>query len=250
MQLKFLSWNIWGGRHIDDVIDFLKSADADIIALQEVIREGDGNTALTIAQRLGYEISPISPAVALTMPISSKWTGPVKEKEEIYTFGNAILTKHKIASSRAYELSSGESRVAISADVLVGDFLFHVFSIHLKHIHVSNDNEPEVVAMHRGQADKLMTLLPKEKTIVAGDFNTVANGYAVQKANEFLRDSEQGSATPTWSVYPEGCGVCPFTGIAYKFDYIFTSKDLKTNGFQVGDSKGSDHLPVSVMIEI
>ena len=34
---------------------------------------------------------------------------------------NAILTKHKIISSKAHELSSGESRIAISADIKIDD---------------------------------------------------------------------------------------------------------------------------------
>jgi len=251
MKIKILFWNIWGGRHIDEVVDFLRSADADIVALQEVIREGDGNTALTIARRLkGYEISPISPAAALAMPLSSRWTGPTTEKEETYIFGNAVLTKHKIISSQAHEMSPGASRVALAADVLVNGSLLHIWSIHLKHLHVNDNNTPETIALQNRQADKLMNLLPKEKTILAGDFNTVPSGYAVKKAGEALRDTEQGSSTPTWSVYPEGCGICVPKGVAYKFDYIFTSNDLKSSGFEVGVSKGSDHLPVSTLIEI
>lgn len=251
MKLKILSWNIWGGKHFDEVIAFLKSADADVIALQEVILEGNTNTALRIAEKLGYEVTPVSPTFAIKMPISSKWTGPDREKEETLMFGNAILTKHKIRSSQEHELSSGESRISVSADVAIGGVTLHVFSIHLKHLHVHADaNDPKTVQMHNGQADKLMTLLPSDRTIVMGDFNALPDSYAIKRTNSVLRDAESNAATPTWSVYPEGCDVCLPRGIEYKFDYIFTTKDLKTSGFQVGDSKGSDHLPVSATIEI
>ena len=64
-----------------------------------------------------------------------------------------------------------------------------------------------------------------------------------------LQDAEPGGATPTWSVYP-GCTVCQEEGIQYKLDYIFTSKDIKVKSFKVGQSTGSDHLPVSAVIEV
>src|SRR3989304_6742529 len=236
MQIKLLSWNIWGGRHIDEVIDILKNANADIIALQEVIKEKDTNTALTIADRLKYES-----VYALEMPISSKWTGPVREKEETLMFGNAILSKHKIVFSKNYELSTEESRIAISVDISIGDSILHVFSIHLKHIHVTK-NDPKVVGFLKGQADKLASLLPPERTIVMGDFNALPESYTIRKMRSTMQDTEKGSSTPTWSVYPEGCDICAPKRVEYKLDYIFVSKDLKTKEFKIGDSNGYNHL--------
>ena len=244
MKLKILSWNIWGGRHIEDVLAFLKDADADIIALQEVIKEKDTNTALTIAERLKYE-----PVYAIGMPISSKWTGPIREKEETLMFGNAILSKHPITFSKHYELSSGESRIVISADISINGSIVHVFSVHLKHLHITQ-NKPEIVAMHDGQADQLAKFLPPSRTVVMGDFNALPGSYAIKKMSSVVRDAEVDSATPTWSVYPEGCDVCSPKGIAYKLDYIFTSKDIITSSFKVEQSDGSDHLPVSAIVEL
>lgn len=244
MKLKILSWNIWGGRHIDGVLDLLKTADADIIALQEVIQEGDTNTALRIAERLQYEA-----VHALAMPISSKWTGPVREKEETLIFGNAILSKHKIISSKSYELSAGESRIALSADISINDSLLHIFSVHLKHIHVTR-NDPKIVEVHNGQADKLVALLPLEKVVVMGDFNAPPESYTITKMRSVLQDAEKDSATPTWSTYSEGCDICRPENVAHKLDYIFTSKDIKADAFSVYQSKASDHLPISAIIEI
>ena len=249
MKLKVVSWNIWGGRHFDDVVRYLKEVDADIIALQEVIVEDKTNTALRIAEQLGHEIRIDSPAFALEMPISSKWTGPVRKEEITLMYGNAILTKHDILSSKEHELSSGESRIALSAEIGVEDLAVRVFNVHLTHIHVTQ-NDPGRVIMHNGQADKLLTFLSKEKTIVMGDFNSLPDTYAITKMRKALRDAELGSPTPTWSVYPEGCDRCPMNGVQYKFDYIFTTNDLKTENFRVGNVQASDHLPVSAIIDI
>jgi len=64
-----------------------------------------------------------------------------------------------------------------------------------------------------------------------------------------LADSEIGPATPTWSVYRDGCTVCLIDEVKHKLDYIFTSKDMKVHKFTVHDSKASDHLPISVVVE-
>src|SRR3989344_5213202 len=54
-HIKLLSWNIWGCKYLPKVIRFLKKADADIIALQEVEESGsEDNTARSIAGKLGY----------------------------------------------------------------------------------------------------------------------------------------------------------------------------------------------------
>lgn len=249
MRIKVLSWNIWGGKNIEGIIDFLKTVDIDVIALQEVIQEEYGNTALTIARRLGGYGAPLSIVAAPDMKISSKWTGPIREKEETLLFGNAILTKHTILKSDAHELSSGESRIALSADIKIQDFVVHIWNVHLKHLHMTKNNSA-VIDIHNGQADRLLTLIPKEKTIVMGDFNSVPGGYAATKMKHVLRDAEKGLPIPTWETRSGTCSVCPADNSMYKLDYIFTSKDIEPVEFSVEDSNASDHLPILAIVEI
>lgn len=244
MQLKILSWNIWGGKNIEEVISYLRNYNADIIALQEIIRDAEGNTALTIARALGYEC-----VFDLGMKLSSKWSGPPREKEEIIDFGNAILSKHKIIASETLVLSESELRTATNADIRVGNSVLHIYSVHLKHCHVRN-NKPENALLQKEQIEKLLQVLPREKVVVLGDFNGVPETYPVKKIAKILQDAEASSATPTWSVYPEGCDICSPASVEFKFDYIFSSLDLRPKSFKVGDSRASDHLPVSALIEI
>ena len=243
MRIRLVSWNIWGGKYLEEVITFLKTADTDIVALQEVIENETGNTALTIADKLGYEC-----AYELGMKMSSKWAGPPRDKEEIINFGNAILSKYKIVESKIHELSKGERRVAVQADIQIGNNILHAFSIHLKHNHLEQPN-PQILEMQNEQADNLVKLLPLNKTVLMGDFNSLPESYAVKKIGDVLRDADTENSL-TWSVYREGCSVCLIPKIQYKLDYIFTSKDLKICSFEVKESKGSDHLPVSAIVEI
>ncbi|HJU15618.1 MAG TPA: endonuclease/exonuclease/phosphatase family protein [Stellaceae bacterium] len=87
-------------------------------------------------------------------------------------FGNAILTRFPVLSSRAIDLSVGdyEPRGAIDADLLVGDRVLRVLATHFG----------LRLAERRWQADRLMTVLgeapaphrpPPDAVLLMGDLN-------------------------------------------------------------------------------
>lgn len=240
MQIKILSWNIWCGIHLEEVTEFLKTADADIIALQEVTEDERGNISEIIAKKLGYEYAH---AVGMNIPLKFL-PGQKSDDERIIKFGNAILSKYKITNSKVIELTKEDKRLIIKADIEVGDKTLHIFSIHLKHTHQKPSKLQDL------QAENLIKLASKEKTIIMGDFNALSESNVIKKMSQTLHDVEIDSTTPTWSVYKEGCTVCLVGNVKHKLDYIFTSKDIRTNSFKVHESKGSDHLPISAIIEI
>src|SRR3989344_274733 len=240
MQIKILSWNIWCGTYLEEVIEFLKTANADIVALQEVSEDERGNISEINAKKLGYKHVH---AVGMNLPLKFlPWQR--SDDERIIKFGNAILSKYKITNSKVIELTEEDKRLIIEADIEVGDKSLHVFSIHLKHTH------QKPLELQNLQAENLIKLASKEKTIIMGDFNALPESTVIQKMNQTLQDSEIDSLTPTWSVYKEGCTVCLVGDIKHKLDYIFTSKDIKASSFKVHESKSSDHLPISAVIKL
>ncbi len=241
MRLKVLSWNIWCGTYLSDVISFLKQEQPDIIALQEVLEEENGNIALTIAKELGYEC-----VYALGMQMPAKFLNNSSiSPETLISFGNAVLSKYPIVSSATHDLPQGENkRPMIQADIKVGDRVLHAFSLHLKHSH------QQPLEMQNKQADMLLTVIPAEASIVMGDFNCLPDSYPIQTVSKSLTDTEPGAATPTWCNYIGGCSVCKIDTVIHKLDYIFTTRDISSSSFTVTDSRASDHLPVSAMIEI
>jgi endonuclease/exonuclease/phosphatase family metal-dependent hydrolase len=246
MQLKILTWNIWGGKFLSEVIAFLKEADPDIILLQEVIKTDDGgNTGRAIAEALGYQ----APACALDMKISSNWTGPQREKEVVLDFGNAIVSKYPIENVKPYDLSPEASRVIVSGDIKVGDEVLHVFSVHLKHNHIGEKFSSLFDDLQKEQADNLLAILPTQNVIVAGDFNGAATSEAVQKMQVILTDTDPTQA-PTWSAHLKGCSTCQPKSVSTRFDYIFVSSNISSGICTVHPSPASDHLPVSVILEI
>src|SRR3989344_2714389 len=87
------------------------------------------------------------------------------------------------------------------------------------------------------------------RAAIMADFNATPDSTAIKSLKNTHVDSDPTSA-PTWSLYPEGCLECNPQDVSTRLDYIFTSKDIKTNSFKAENSKGSDHLPISVIIEI
>src|SRR3990167_7537341 len=100
MQIKILSWNIWCGTYLEEVIGFLKTADADIVALQEVSEDERGNISEIIAKKLGYEYAH---AVGMSLP-SKFLPGQKSNDKRIIKFGDAILSKYKLKDSKVIEL--------------------------------------------------------------------------------------------------------------------------------------------------
>lgn len=232
MELRVLSWNIWKDGDLNGVAEYVKNSRADIVGLQEVIPEREPNI-INLIERLDYQ-SVFSPAL----------------KSDGRDMGNAIFSKYPIRATRTHILSDTmppaltaeqERRVAVQADIEVGDLLLSVFTTHLAHTH----QKPS--AIQDSQVDALIKILPKQKTVVIGDFNATPDSKTIQKMRSVLFDTDSASP-PTWSMYPKGCAECNPQAVEIRLDYIFTSRDLKVRSPEVGYSKASDHLPVSVTI--
>lgn len=233
-QLKLASWNIWGGKHLPEIIKCLEDLDADIIALQEVLQEEDGssNNAKAIAEALGYEwvyetTKLLTPSVSYLL----QEQGIRKSMQ----WGNALLSKQRILDSRTHLLSEVRTRIALEATIKVEHKDLHVFSTHLVH-------EPtQTSEVQMTQIQNLLTIIPKEQTIVMGDFNAPPESAAIQRMTEVLKDTEK---DPTKFTRPKT------DGPNQKIDYIFTTQDIQTISSGTVSSAASDHIPLYSIIEI
>ncbi len=229
MRIKFLSWNIWIDGKFDEVCLFLKHTNADIIALQEVQDDIPDRKIIGFLKQLGYDY--------IFAPVSKEWDG------KVYRDGPAIFSKLPIRSKEKYILSSENPRAAAKAEIAIDSNSLHVFSTHLIHTH----QEPS--QLQEEQVENLIKLIPKENVIVAGDFNALPESNTIRSMNKALKniDSEN---KPTWSLHLEGCEECHVDEIKYRLDYIFLSNNLKYSDYRVESSRASDHLPISVVIEL
>ena len=160
-----------------------------------------------------------------------------------HVLNNAIFSKFPIIESKVHPLRVGKRPSAIEARIHIGDEDINVFSVHLKHSHQQFDE------IQSEQINTLVKLLPNKKGIVMGDFNAVPDSTTIQTiAQKYLHTDP--TFSPTWSMYPEGCPVCKPQNLDTRLDYILVSPDIEFDSFKVGTSKGSDHLPISVSIDV
>lgn len=229
MQVKILCWNIWIDSHFDQIKEFLRNSHADIIGLQEVREDDQSRETIKYLNSLGYK--------QVFVPTEKDWG------EEVWSDGPAVFTSYEIASSNKYVLSEDGMYVAAEADIKIGDNILHVFCTHLTHTHQKNS------ATQLRQVEKLLKHIPSGMSVLMGDFNATPKSSTIQKVKTQLLDTDS-EDLPTWSVYPQGCNICNPQEIDIRLDYIFTTKDIKTHSYKVEESKGSDHLPISVIIEL
>jgi len=238
-MIKVLSWNIWQGVYLPEVKRFLKEVDADLIVLQEV-PEDARHVIKDLANDLGF-----SYVTALDMNLPMKYVPEeLRTKHVSLKYGNAILTRHQIVKGGSVLISKEDDRTIVTADIKIGESLLHVFGLHLKHTHQESSD------LQNQQTDILLSMIPDNNAVVMGDFNALPSSYPIQKIGEVLQNTEIGQHEPTWSMYKNGCSFCLEGELKHKLDYIFVSKNLNVTSYEVGQSKGSDHLPVIAMITV
>mgnify|MGYP000706138281 CR=1 FL=1 len=229
MQLKILSWNIWIEGKFEEYKTLIERVDPDIIGLQEVKDTDPERDVIGYLSSRGYH--------HIFLPARKKWG------DNTFNDGPALFSKLPILSSETYLLSKENARGAVRIDLQVGEKVLRVFSVHTLHTHQEHSD------VQMEQIENLLSALPAENTLVMGDFNATPDSEAIRCMKSVLVDSDPDSL-PTWSVYPDGCKTCNPQVVDTKLDYIFTTKDIKTHSFKVEESKGSDHLPISVIAEL
>ena len=239
MQLRLLSWNIWGGKHIDEIVDFIGAYRPNIIALQEVVENGDSNTAAEIADQLNYNFA---------------YFQAIGKNGNDLAQGNAILTSFPIEESKSHFLSDislykgtaeTEPRIAVEVKIRIDNKLLSIFSVHLAYSHKFQNSK-----MRDLQVDNLIKLIPSSYAILLGDFNSHPDSTYMERLIKVMKNADSVLTEPTWTVYPFDYEGFQETELRHRLDYIFTSKDIAVERFFIPFSKGSDHLPVSAIVII
>lgn len=225
-RIKIVSWNIWGGKNLKEIIDCLRVLDADVVALQEVLADEDGanNIAEAIAEALDYEWEFVN---TRTLDPSLSFLLQEQKIDCNKQWGNAILSKYPMGESSHYFLSEKSPRMALEAVIEIEDKKLRVFSTHLAHA-------PHLSEIRVAQAESLLKLISDEPTIVAGDFNDVPESETIQRMDAVLNRGKNVSATNDNK----------------RIDYIFATKDVQIVEDGMVDSQASDHFPLYAIVEI
>ena len=137
-----VAWNIERGRHLDQVIASLAGLDADVLLVSEADRgcaRTDGaNVPWEIAQQLGLNYAFAVEFTELPRP------EPMGAGDDSCEHGNFVASRYPIGNVEAFRHADNLSwyddpgeprlggRVAIMADVQVGDAILHATSVHFE----------------------------------------------------------------------------------------------------------------------
>jgi endonuclease/exonuclease/phosphatase family metal-dependent hydrolase len=239
MKIKVISWNIWGGKNRDGVISFLKTQNADIIALQEVTtREKNGieeHDAEKIAEELGYECY-----------FANAFT--TDRHFPTYSIGNAILSKFPIKSPQNLILSdlsdykknsTTEPRTAVRCVIEIEGTELHIFSTHLGY-----SETLLATPLQQKQLESLLPHIPESKSILLGDFNSISESEIIKQIELKLHHTDMQLDKISWTNYKSD------PAETYRIDYIFTTSDLNSDVFALGESNASDHFPLIATLSI
>jgi endonuclease/exonuclease/phosphatase family metal-dependent hydrolase len=242
-NITVMTYNIKYGRGMDNEVNLdriaatIEKAGADIVALQEVDKQTSRvsgvDTPQYIAEKLGmyYAYGP-------NIPVHGGW------------YGNAVISRYPILSSRNHRLSWGigyEIRSMLLTKIKVGDQYLNFASTHLTH----KDNKLRVK-----QVEDILNITRdlEGPIIIAGDFNAHAVTVPIMLMARQYNDAHSLSKMVvdydnlSYSELMNGNLTFPSEDPMSRIDYIFLSEELMLdrgkNSFRVIDSNGSDHLPV------
>jgi endonuclease/exonuclease/phosphatase family metal-dependent hydrolase len=206
------------------IIDFIKSADPDIVGLIEVdtgsIRSRKVNQAETIAGALGmnssYEVKYGHKSINQILPILRKQ-------------GNAFLAAPRVHGETFHYFDAGIKRLIIELEM--DDFA--VFLVHLslkyRHRHLQLRKLYDLISMTR------------KPVVVAGDFNTF---WGENEIYLFMRAAGLRSANvnslPSY----------PSRSPRKELDFILYQDGINVTNFEIPQVRHSDHLPLICDFEV
>ncbi len=252
MKLKFVQINIYMGKYLDALLDFLKKEKPDFISMQEVTY-GEVNLTGNTNQNL-FEILKNSLQLNEASAILLKTTGNPEG-----AFGNAVLTPHKILKQNEIILNKFRTmskddlfseKVApthpkklLDALVEFGGQKIHAMSVHGAWTAPPRDTE-ENLRQAKLIADYLESL-GEEPFILGGDMNMLPETGVIKTINKVANNLILGTNIKQ-TTHPTAHRIAPR---GFLVDYVFVSKHFKPISVEAPLVTVSDHLPIIAELE-
>lgn len=244
----------------DNIINFLRQEDFDIIGLQEFVHDSSGK----------FKTLDTIPDV-----IYARYhhTGFTESSGNTNYFGLAIFSSYPIVHKGEIKFDTKMGNHCIYADILIDRDTVRVYNVHFESIglspedylfmenitNIENLTTTEYLKTSgkrilkrlragysmRGTQAQIVTSHIKESpfpVVVTGDFNDTPASYVYRQFNKTLTDSFR-SGKGIGQTYR---GSIP----GFRIDYIWHSEHFKSYNYTTGDQKYSDHFPVYTWLNL
>ena len=232
--LRVATYNIHRCRGLDGrtnparIASVIRSIDADVVALQEVI--GAGPNSSGHAEEIGAQLG-------------MGWVMAPARHLRNCLFGNVVLSRLPIRHHAQYDLSwkTCEPRCCQRVDVAIGDDTLHLYNVHLGTAFLER----------RHQAGRLGAIVHDRRVgipkIVLGDFNEWMRGLATQMLSERLKSIDLRGQLRRRRTYP---GVFPVLHL----DHIYYEGNVEVVKLELPRTRlslmASDHLPLVAELRV
>jgi endonuclease/exonuclease/phosphatase family metal-dependent hydrolase len=232
--VRIATYNVHRARGLDGrtrpdrIAAVLRSIDADVVALQEVVGAGP---------RGGGHAEEIGAALGMG------WVMAPARQLRGHQFGNAVLSRFPITQHLEHDLSwkTCEPRRLQRVDVAAEGCTLHVYNVHLG----------TALLERRHQASRLADIVTDRHVggakIVLGDFNEWLRGLATKMLSERMHSVDLRDYLRRRRTYP---GVFPVLHL----DHIYYSGRVDIVGVELVRTRlslvASDHLPLVANVRI
>lgn len=253
MVVKFIQINIYKGKYLDALLEFLKSENPDFISMQEVTT---GKLNLTGDEQNLFEV------IKGELGYHGVYNGDIKLAGSANSsFGNAVISRFPITKSEIVVLKSFRpitleemnenidniwaqlSRHLLDVTVDCEGFKFHAIAVHARRTAPPVDDE-ESARQTRLIAGHLKSL-GDEPFVLGGDFNMPPESGVIKTIADVSKNLMADSGIAQ-TLNPK---VHELGEHGYLVDYIFTSKHFMLKSLHVPQVTISDHLPVVAVLE-
>jgi endonuclease/exonuclease/phosphatase family metal-dependent hydrolase len=262
-QFKIVTYNILGGRGgLDQLAKFLREQDADVICLQEVVRDRPSTSGPTS----GKPQPPSDQAVRLAellggLHVVSATTLRLPAEQDCNV---AILSRYPVRESAAYSLDKGGYVYAVRATVTeeksaeghapasppssrpdrLRSGQLHLLSVHLHSTHsLETKHIMESTRIRMAQVTQLLDTVRQLQgdLIVAGDFNAAPWMPEYMALTKMLTDlgPKGANEAPTF----------PSSNPSIRIDYVYARGQFIARTYGPVSVLFSDHLPVIAEID-
>jgi endonuclease/exonuclease/phosphatase family metal-dependent hydrolase len=252
MQIKFVCLNLWfGGRQFDNIIEFIRKENPDILALQEVVKSSDlgaptnYNTLDEIAKVFHYPYCHNAPTF-----VSTRLDMPTAE------FSNAVLSKYPIVNSEVtfydvpYDTNYNEMqdfsfspRNLEHVEINLGTKIVNVFNTQGIWGFDGDDNERRLKMSESIRSH----YLGKENIILCGDFNTIENTKSMTAFEQELKNVFKGELVTSFNMRHKPAGSGFATAVV---DMIYVSPEIKVIEHYSTEEDVTDHVPLVCVIQV
>lgn len=253
-SLRIVDWNIARGQHLQGITDFLASANADILILQEVDVNARRTHRLNIAEEIARKLG-------MNYVFGREFEELVQGSKNSPAYhGQATLSKWPILNARLIRFSKQShfwqphwflpkiepfqerlgGRIALVAEINIAGRRLVTYNLHLE-----SRGTDALRTLQLGEVLLDATSYDAEcPVIVAGDFNLDAAKDAV--ASAFARAGFQDALESSRTLTTPSRG---FFEPGRRIDWAFVRGPIRAGSGQVHNQvRASDHYPISFMV--